>query len=69
MTEHSDISAIDNRDWIPFSDKLPAVENGQPDKIYVKYKIHIAYEETPTATVEWALSDEGQAQLSHWAVV
>ncbi|QLJ61146.1 hypothetical protein HP475_15020 [Serratia marcescens] len=67
MTEYSDISAMDKRDWISFSDKIPAVENGTPEKIYVKYKINIAYEQTPTATVEWALSDEGREQLSHWA--
>ncbi|HAX9713578.1 hypothetical protein ACMFFK_10205 [Serratia marcescens] len=69
MTEYSDISATDNRDWISFSDKLPTVENGKPEKIYVKYKMLIAYEETPTATVEWALSDEGREQLSHWAYI
>lgn len=67
MTEYSDISATDKRDWISFSEKLPVFENGKPEKIYVKYKINIAYEQTPTATVDWALSDEGREQLSHWA--
>lgn len=67
MTAYSDISATDKRDWISFSEKLPVVENGKPEKIYVKYKINIAYEQTPTATVDWALSDEGREQLSHWA--
>ncbi len=32
MTEYSDVSAIDKRDWISFSDKLPTVENGKPEK-------------------------------------
>lgn len=70
MTEYSDISATDCRDWISFSNQLPVVdENGKPEAIYVKYKINIAYEDTPTSTVEWALSDEGRSQLSHWAYI
>ncbi|WP_338910039.1 hypothetical protein WDB99_18915 [Serratia marcescens] len=69
MTEYSDVSAIDKRDWISFSDALPIVEGGKSLEIYVKYKINIAYEETPTATVEWALSAEGREQLSHWAYI